>query len=179
MCSYGLFFLPNPREAEELLLAHSGGNSWTPVALPVRDFVRNIEQRELDPPPLRFALLASLLALPLPPTQESRALPMAVWSHRNVALWPLASCVLDGPGLGNRRDSGKGNKSSLALGWDGGNSNAGRADLGCPGDSHMECWLTDVQTRQVFSARPMAGECWPRWAQTGELAEQLDGEERI
>lgn len=65
----------------------------SPAALPAPWLCPRIHNSGLDQPLLNFSLPASLPAFlppPLPPTQESRALPVMVWSHWNVAFWPLA-----------------------------------------------------------------------------------------
>lgn len=113
---------------EELPLAHCGRRSWGSRCLPVHDFVQNTEPRGLDPPLLNFSLLALLLAFPLPPTKEFRALP---WWCEATGMWHSDPWQLVSPvDLAQETGAiqGRENDCSLALGWDGGNGNTGQGD---------------------------------------------------
>lgn len=81
------FFLLDYPEVESLPRAHSGEGSRGAL-LPILPHVFGSWVAGIDSPLASHEL--STPAPPLPPMQESWALPMGVWSHWNVALWPLA-----------------------------------------------------------------------------------------
>lgn len=84
-----------PGGVQGLSLAHPGGSPWALLSSPPRDLVsravgisqlNELASAKLSPP----YLPACLLAPPHPPRRNPERSPWGVWSHRNVALWPLA-----------------------------------------------------------------------------------------